>query len=90
MASKVKVKKSLKFLKKSEREILSVSLKKENPSFVQNLRICLENDYKDYLKPLPLRQSVFSFANNCTVFNEVSENLFNTLINIFDSVKKGG
>ena len=90
MASKVKVKKSLKFLKKSERKILSVSLKKEKPSFVQNLRICLENDYKDYLKPLPLRQSVFSFANNCTVFNEVSENLFNTLIDIFDSVKKGG
>ena len=69
--------------------ILSVSLKKEKTSFVQNLRICLENDYKDYLKPLPLRQSVFSFANNC-VFNEVSENLFNTLIDIFDSVKKGG
>ena len=44
---------------------------------------------KDYLKPLPLRQSVFSFANNC-VFNEVSENLFNTLIDIFDSVIKGG
>ena len=90
MASKVKVKKSLKFLKKSERKILSVSVKNEKPSFVQNLRICLENDYKDYLKPLPLRQSVFSFANNCTVFNEVSENLFNTLIDIFDSVKKGG
>ena len=90
MASKVKVKKSLKFLKKSERKLLSDCIKKEKQSFVQNLRICIENEYKDYLKHFPLRQSVFLSGNNSTWFNEVSDNLFDALINIFDSVKKGG
>ena len=50
MASKVKVKKALKFLKKSERKLLSDCIKKEKQSFVQNLRICIENEYKDYIK----------------------------------------
>ena len=81
--------KSLKFLKQSERKLLIESIKKEKQSFLNNVQLCSANEYTGYLKHLPVKKSVFLSANNCLLENGgVSENLFDTLINIFNSVKK--
>ena len=85
-----KVKKSLKFLKKSERKLLIGSIKKEKRSFCDNLQNCLENEFTEYLKHLPLRKSVFVSANNYLSSNGVPEHLFDKLIHIFSSFNKGG
>lgn len=39
---------------------------------------------------MPVRKSEFLSANNCILENGVGDDLFDTLINIFNSVKKGG
>ena len=85
-----KVKKSLKFLKKSERKLLIGSIKKEKQLFCDNLQKCLGKEFTEYLKHLPLRKSVFVSANNYLSSNGVPEHLFDKLIHIFSSFNKGG
>ena len=67
-----KVKKSLKFLKKSKRKLLIESIRKEKQSVLNNVQLCLANEYTGYLKHLPVRKPMFLSANNYLLANGVS------------------
>lgn len=84
-----KARKSLKFLKKTERKELINSLNEKRDLFNRNLSSLLSKDYENYLKHFPIRSLVFECGVKSQFFSEIASSLFGNLIDQYNQIHKG-
>ena len=85
-----KARKSLKFLKKTERRELINSVQEKKELFSIKLTTTLNKEYESYLKHFPTRSSVFKYAISSVFFTTLAKQLFDTLVSQYNKINKGG
>ena len=85
-----KARKSLKFLKKTERRQLIDSLKEKKDIFSTELTTTFNKEYESYFKLFPVRKLVFEYAKSSLFYTSLAKQLFDKLVGQYSKINKGG